>query len=95
MADTITIRRSTADDAVALERLAALDSRRPPGGGALLAFVGGELQAALMLQDGSTMADPFARTADVVRLLQVRAGEDERPARSILRSARSWKLRAA
>ena len=95
MADTITIRRSTADDAVALERLAALDSRRPPRGEALLAFVGGELRAALELQNGATVADPFARTSDVVRLLQVRAGKDERPARSILGTARGWKLRAA
>ncbi len=70
---TIQIRAARDDDASALLRLAALDSAPAPRHGALLAIVDGELQAALALDSGRTIADPFRPTADVVELLRTRA----------------------
>ena len=66
----ITIRRSTAGDAAAVARIAALDSGRAPEGDAMLAFVGGELHAVLPLDGGRPLADPFHRTAELVELLR-------------------------
>jgi hypothetical protein len=84
--DTISIRLATPDDAAALARLAALDSSRAPAGPVLLAECEGELRAALSLTaarrrrlgrppvSGTTViADPFVRTAELVRLLELRA----------------------
>lgn len=71
----LTIRYALADDEAALHDLAALDSQRLPGGPLLLAEVGGELWAAVQLSGEVVIADPFRRTADVVSLLRVRAGQ--------------------
>ena len=68
--ETITIRTSQADDAGELLRLAALDSAEPIHGDALLAEVNGRLRAALPLDGGRAIADPFARSAEVVTLLR-------------------------
>ena len=59
MNGAITIRRSTPSDGAAITRLAALDDRPAPRGDALLAFVDGELRAAVPLERGSAVADPF------------------------------------
>jgi hypothetical protein len=66
----ITIRHSTEADRAAIERLAQLDSRRPPSGDAVLGFVDGELRAAVSLNGGGTVANPFHATADLVDLLR-------------------------
>ena len=55
------------DDRRELHRLAALDSSDPLQGDVLLGRVDGELRAALSLSDGRVVADPFTRTAHVVR----------------------------
>jgi hypothetical protein len=70
----LTIRRADASDAGALVRLAALDSAFPPTGDVLLAEVGDELWAAVELDTGSAIADPFRPSGDLVDLLQLRAG---------------------
>jgi hypothetical protein len=70
MTDVITIRQSTESDRVAIERLAQLDDRPAPGGDAVLGFVDGELRAAVSLNGGGSVADPFHPTADLVELLQ-------------------------
>ena len=70
---TISIRLATPDDEPALARLAALDSRTVPAGQVLLAERDGELQAALSLAGGATLADPFVPTAELLALLRVRA----------------------
>lgn len=70
---TILIRLATTADSATLSNLAALDSRRPLGGPAMLAEVDGSVRAALDLSDGSVAADPFVRTADVVEMLRLRA----------------------
>jgi hypothetical protein len=70
---SILIRAATASDGPVLTRLAALDSAPVPFGPVLLAEVDGEPRAALALRDGAVIADPFARTAELVQLLKVHA----------------------
>ncbi len=76
MSEPITITHSTEADAHSVRRLALLDDRRPPHGPALLAYVGGELRAAVGLLDGQAVADPFHRTADIVDLLRLQARQE-------------------
>lgn len=76
MQPAITIRQSTPDDELALNRLAALDDRPPIGREALLAFVDGDLKAALDARAGEAIADPFARTAGLVELLRLRLAQE-------------------
>jgi hypothetical protein len=71
--EAVVIRRAYPDDVAALERLASLDSRRPITGAALVAERDGRILAALSLDDGRAIADPFAPTADLVSLLHLRA----------------------
>jgi hypothetical protein len=80
------IRRTTPDDAAALERLAALDSKRPLGGDALAAVVDGQIVAAVSLTGEHAVADPFRPTADLVAMLEMRAeqlAEPPAPSRSL------------
>ncbi|HWH92332.1 MAG TPA: hypothetical protein VNT03_00605 [Baekduia sp.] len=67
------IRPARHDDAAALHRLAALDSRRAPRGRVLLAECDGELRAALATGDGHVVADPFTPTAHLVAMLRAGA----------------------
>jgi hypothetical protein len=69
------IRHATRDDESGLRRLAALDSKRPPRGEALVAEAEGRIQAAVSLTDGRSVADPFRPTAELVDLLQMRAAQ--------------------
>jgi hypothetical protein len=71
---TLTIRRADAADAGALARLAALDSSSALSGDSLVAEVGGELWAAVEIDSGSAIADPFRPSADLVDLLRLRVG---------------------
>ena len=73
MTTTITIRPHRPADRGALERLAALDSRWLPDGDLLLAEVDGTLVAAIRVNDGQAIADPFAPTADLVAMLRAHA----------------------
>jgi hypothetical protein len=73
MHDALTIQQTNNTDTPAVWRLAALDDRRAPHAPALLAYVGGELRAALGLRDGQVVADPFHRTDDIVEMLRVEA----------------------
>ena len=52
MAPEITIRQATSADAFSLRRLAALDDRPALRGSVLLAEQGGEVRAALSLENG-------------------------------------------
>jgi hypothetical protein len=76
MTDTITIRRSTHGDRSRIVRLAALDDRPAPRGEALLAFLGSDLRAALPLDGGPIVADPFHLTQELVDLLRFRAEQE-------------------
>ena len=46
-------------DAFALRRLAVIDSASPPTGDVLLAEMGSELWAAVSVDTGAAIADPF------------------------------------
>ena len=73
MHESVFITHSLDSDTDAIRRLALLDDRRPPHGPAVLAWVDGELRAALGILDGQVVADPFHRTADLVELLRLEA----------------------
>jgi len=70
----IMIRPAYADDYVALARLAALDSAdEVPSRPLVIAEVDGTLRAARSLRDGSSIADPFFATAELLALLRAHA----------------------
>ncbi len=69
----LTIRRASDSDGVALHKLATLDSSPAPGGDVLVAEVGAELWAAVEVESGAAIADPFRPSADLVELLRFRA----------------------
>jgi hypothetical protein len=95
----VLIRQSTEHDLAALRRLAELDSASPPSGAHLLLEEGGELRAAVPLDGGRPLADPFHATDDLVVMLELRvarahAGDEVRlPAGLAVRSA-AWLRRA-
>jgi len=71
----LNLRFASPNDRRALERLAELDSARPPRMPALVAEAEGELVAALSLGSGEAVADPFRATLDLVRMLELRAAQ--------------------
>jgi hypothetical protein len=73
MTDGVTMYLSEPDEAI--ERLAQLDSVRRPNGPVLVAAVGGEPVAALPLDGGPAIANPFQRTAALVSLLELRVAQ--------------------
>ena len=68
-----TLRLAVPADAEAVDRLAQLDSRRAPRGTVLVAEVGGELWAAMSVDDGHAVADPFRPTGELVAMLLERS----------------------
>jgi hypothetical protein len=66
-----TVRFAQPDEAGALRRLAQLDDAPQLAGEILVATVGADVVAALSLQDGRVVADPFVLTSDAVELLQL------------------------
>jgi hypothetical protein len=70
---TVVIRAARGSDGPALRRLAELDSAEIPTGSLLVAEADDEMVAALSVDTGQKVADPFRRTADVVDLLSYRA----------------------
>ena len=71
-AQTIALRIAAPDEGAVVTRLAALDDARALDGQVLLAVADGEPIAALSLDDGRVVANPFVCTADAVALLRVR-----------------------
>lgn len=71
----VTIRYAFPDDAQALARLAALDSRQLPSHPMLVAEVEGQLRAAMSIRGGEFVADPFHRTVALLDLLAIRGGQ--------------------
>jgi hypothetical protein len=66
----VTLRRSGSEDAVALRRLAILDSSPTPSGETVVAEHEGALVAAVTVDGRTAIADPFIPTADIVTLLR-------------------------
>jgi hypothetical protein len=85
--EPIVIRVARPTDATELRRLAQRDSAEPPASPALVAEVGGRIRAALGLDGGTTIADPFESTAAPVELLRLRAAQ----LRVTPPRARSWR----
>src|SRR5215210_6653381 len=87
----VQIRAAADADASSLLRLARLDSSRPVSGAVLVAVEEGEIVAALSLERGAVVADPFRPTAALVDMLRLRAdqlrGDPPRPRRAL------WGLR--
>jgi aspartate carbamoyltransferase catalytic subunit len=90
---TIVIRLAGHHDATTLTNLAALDSRLPLAGPAMLAEIDGTVRAALDLADGSVAADPFVRTAEVVEMLRLRAARIKGEQRPVSLRERALRLR--
>jgi hypothetical protein len=89
-ADAVTMRAARPSDAVALARLAALDSAAAaPPEPLLVAEVGGEVRAAISLRDGTVVANPFTPTAELVELLEARARQLRGGRRRFLRTSRA------
>jgi hypothetical protein len=88
---TPTVRAARPEDAQALHRLAQLESARPLTGHVLVAELDGDPVAAVSLETGAAVADPFRRSAEAVELLMqrryriVRQGSEVGQARSLLR----------
>ena len=83
MTTALTIRRADLADLAALDRLATLDSATAPAGDVLVAEVAGELWAALEIDSGAVIADPFRPNGELVELLRLHA---RGPARSASRA---------
>jgi hypothetical protein len=84
----ILIRRSDVADRPSLERLAALDGGRLPGGSFLVAEVHGELVAAAPLDvEAETFSDPFLPVADIREWLGRQAARNPRAFPSSARAA--------
>jgi hypothetical protein len=74
----VVMRAARGSDGHALARLAELDSKRALRGDVLVAEIDGVIHAALQLDDGAAIANPFHPTAGLVSLLELRAGRTER-----------------
>lgn len=90
MTTNLTIRLSHEGDAVALGRLAQLDSTLYDGSPVLLAEANGKLIAASTLDRRAAFADPFERTAEAVALLGMRVDQLER---AVTRSRPAGRMR--
>jgi hypothetical protein len=71
----VTIRLLSESDAADLRALAERDSARAPNGNVLGVEKAGRLLAAISTSTDEVVADPFYKTADLVDLLRIRAGQ--------------------
>jgi hypothetical protein len=69
---SVVIRPARAADVDLVRRVAQRDSRAVPDGDLLIAVVDREVQAAIALDSGDVIADPFRRTEELVRMLALR-----------------------
>ena len=83
--ESMTIRAADYGDRAQLIELAQRDSSRIPDGALLVAEVGGSIRAAVAVQGGRTIADPFSPTADMIGMLHARADQLDRRRRKDLR----------
>jgi hypothetical protein len=88
-AASLVLRPATSADTTDLGRLAALDSARPLDGDVVLAYADGGVRAALSLESGLSVADPFYPSLELLPLLRAAAGERAPRRRSWRRAARA------
>ena len=79
----VTIRRLREDgsDTAAIAQLAERDSRELLSGEILVAEVDGSILAAISVEDGAMLADPFSRTGELRNLLELRRAQLRRRTR--------------
>ena len=77
----VTVRHAREEDTEALAALADLDSSRAPHGAVIVAEADGELWAAVSLDDGHAIANPFRPSGELTFRLVERARELNRGAR--------------
>jgi hypothetical protein len=79
----VTIRRLREDgsEIAALAELAERDSGELLAGEVLVAEVDGSIVAAISVEDGAVLADPFSRTGELRNLLELRRAQLRRSAR--------------
>jgi hypothetical protein len=81
---SLTIRHANASDEADLTRLATLDSSRLPSGELLVAELDGRLVAALSIDTGAAVADPFEHTAAIVASMRAQVRETRAPRPAVL-----------
>jgi hypothetical protein len=74
--NAVEIRPATPADAAGLRDLAERDSARVPSGRVVIALSCGAVRAAVSIDTGETIADPFVPTADMVDALTALARDD-------------------
>jgi hypothetical protein len=74
-AQNVVIRTADAGDVLALMNLSDLDSQPLPAGRVLVAEVDGQIRAALSVESGRVIADPFQSTVNLRALLRLRADQ--------------------
>ena len=75
---SVVMRAARGSDGDELRRLARLDSKPGPRGEILVAEVDGAIDAAIGLDDGIVIANPFRPTSALIALLELRAGRAKR-----------------
>ena len=71
--DEMTIRTLSEEDRESVVRLAQLDTSAPPEGNVMGAIVDGRLVAAISLETGDSVANPFIPSEGARSMLQLRA----------------------
>jgi hypothetical protein len=77
--DQIELRLSRVSDDAGLADLALLSGQPLPFGRLVVALVDGRIVAAVPLGGGRPLADPFVKTLELVRLLELRAAQLREP----------------
>ena len=85
----VTVRHARPGDTDALTVLAQLDSSHAPRGDVLVAEANGELWAAVSLDDGHAVANPFRPSGELTFVLLDRARRLRREARRITAGPRA------
>ena len=73
--ETITIRPLQENDVAAVEQLAELEESSVPPGPLLVAEIEGTIEAAVAVEGGETVANPFSASGEAVSLLRLRAAQ--------------------
>jgi hypothetical protein len=71
--ESVAVRLARPEDESAIHRVASLDGKKAPAGRVLVAEADSEIIAALAIDGGNAVADPFRWTSDVVALMEMRA----------------------
>jgi hypothetical protein len=93
--EPLTVRLAATEDWPLLRVVAELDSAALPPAPLLVGERDGRPVAALSLADGSVIANPFVRTADVVAMLQLRGRQLGVVRRRLPGRALAWRLSRA